>query len=64
MALTVDNGQISIESFYDQWDKMRFKLNMDNQVCAKRSDGSQKCIPKGDSVLFLETKDGNIIPYE
>ena len=62
MAWAVDMGTIKVEAVYDQWDKMKSELSMNYEVCAKRSDGSQKCIPKGTAVIFMESKDGDIVP--
>lgn len=64
MALAVDRGWGSVETVYDQWDQMKAALGMDYEVCAKQSDGSQKCIAKNGASLYLETKDGDIVPFK
>lgn len=64
MAWAVDMGSIKVEAVYDQWDKMMSELGTNSQVCVKRSDGSQNCIAKNGALIFMESKDGNIVPIK
>ena len=62
LARQVDDGLSGVEPVYDEWDRMRTELGINQQICAKHPDGSQMCIPNGPGSVFMETKGGNIVP--
>jgi hypothetical protein len=61
MGMAVDNGRSRVQPVYDEWDRMQRAIGMYRGACVKNRDGSQQCMPAGESILFVKTEKGGIV---
>ena len=64
MAIDVDTGRSNVQKVYDEWDRMQKEIGIKKGVCAKFADGSQQCINPKQDRMFMQTKDGKIVPIK
>lgn len=64
MGQLVDTGESKVEPVYEAWDRMQAEIGMHTGNCVKNPDGSQFCIPAGNSSIFVQDADGHLIPVD